>query len=518
MSKSSEKAKHSFKDNMRSGITTFINRLRSTWLRLEQKFLNLPLKFKLSLAMLMIMILMVGLLSYLHYKSEDMLLRNIMDDTLELSSAIQIGVQQLTMGPGKTDQARLQSYINSLKEKGVKEISIVNNQNQIIASSNPKHKGKMLSIIHPKREFMITANLGEVHDTLPQKSYNIIVPIIVGNVQLGYAHIVMHLDDIQGILESTFYERILVAIAILSLGMIAIIYLSNRYTKPIYNVIDAERMVSEGNLSVRLAEDRNDEIGTLNKGFNNMIRSLSEKKELEKKLHKAEELSRLGQLSAGLAHEIKNPLNLINLSIDHLKTKIEVLDEKNREEFLNTMDTIKTELYRLNRLTEQFLNHGRAVVLNREIVNVNTLFKQLSELIKNKLDAQNISLELLLPDQPVHVLGEAEQLKTAFLNIILNAIDVMPYGGNLDIKVLVGTEECRISFHDTGPGIPEEIIDKIFEPFFSTKETGIGLGLAISKDVISQHNGSITVTTTRNKGTEFIVTLPLARSGVYNAA
>lgn len=502
---------------MLSKINKLKNWLKNLWLRLKQKFLNLPLKFKLSLAMLVIMILMVGLLSYLHYKSEDMLLRNIMDDTLELSSAIQIGVQQLTMGSGKTDQARLQSYINSLKEKGVKEISIVNNENQIIASSNPKHKGKLLSIIHPKREFMITANLGEVHDTLPQKSYNIIVPIIVGNVQLGYAHIVMHLDDIQRILESTFYERILVAIIILSLGMTAIIYLSNRYTKPIYNVIDAEKMVSEGDLSVRLAEDRNDEIGTLNKGFNNMIRSLSEKKELEEKLRKAEELSRLGQLSAGLAHEIKNPLNLINLSIDHLKTRVGSLDEKNRKEFLNTMDTIKSELYRLNRLTEHFLNHGKTMVINKELVNINSLFEQLSELIKNKLDAQGINLGLVLPNHSVYIIGEAEQLKTAFLNIILNAIDAMPYGGSLDIKMFAGTEECRISFHDTGPGIPEEYIDKIFEPFFSTKETGIGLGLVISKDVISQHNGSITVTTTKNKGTEFIVTLPLEKSGMYNA-
>jgi signal transduction histidine kinase len=500
---------------MRPEINLIVDKIKATGLGIKQKFINLPLKFKLSLAMLMIMILMVGLLSFLHYKSEDMLLRNIMDDTLELSSAIQIGVQQLTMGPGKTDQSRLQSYIKSLKEKGVKEISIVNNENQIIASSNPKHKGKVISIIHPKREFMITANLGEVHDTLPQKSYNIIVPIIVGNVQLGYAHIVMHLDDIQSILESTFYERLLVAIIILSLGTVAIIYLSNRYTKPIYNVIEAEKLVSEGNLAVRLVEDRNDEIGTLNKGFNNMVRSLSEKKELEEKLHKAEELSRLGQLSAGLAHEIKNPLNLINLSIDHLKTKVVSLDDKNKEEFLNTMDTIKSELHRLNRLTEQFLNHGKTMISNKELVSVNTLIEQLTDLIKNKVDSQGIHLNMQMSDQPVFVWGEAEQLKTAFLNIILNAVDVMPYGGQLDIKLLVSNDECRVSIKDTGPGIPDEIIDKIFEPFFSTKETGIGLGLAISKDVVSQHNGSITVTTTKNKGTEFIVSLPLARSDTY---
>ncbi len=502
---------------MKKRIKYIIEKIKSAWLWLEKRFYNLPLKFKLTLAMLMIMILMVGLLSFLHYNSENMLLRNIMDDTLELSSAIQIGVQQLTMGTGKTDEARLQSYINSLKEKGVKEISIVNNENQVIASSNPKHKGRTISIIHPKREFMITANLGEVHETLPQKSYNIIVPIIVGNVQLGYAHIVMHLDDIQSMLESTFYERILVTIIILSLGMAAIMYLSNRYTRPIYNVIDAEKMVSDGDLSVRLIEDRNDEIGTLNKGFNNMVRSLSEKKELEDKLHKAEELSRLGQLSAGLAHEIKNPLNLINLSIDHLKTKAAVLDEKTKDEFINTMDTIKAELYRLNRLTEQFLNHGRTMIENKEIISVNVLLGQLAELIKNKAESQSIKISLSLPGAQVQVSGEAEQLKTAFLNIVLNAIDVMPYGGTLEIKLSSDDDECRVLFRDSGPGIPGEVMDKIFEPFFTTKETGIGLGLAISKDVISQHNGSITVTTIKDRGTEFIVHLPLTGSGVHHA-
>jgi signal transduction histidine kinase len=505
------------RNKMKQTIKDIGERIKSPWQWLGKKFYNLPLKFKLTLAMLMIMILMIGLLSFLHYNSENMLLRNIMDDTLELSSAIQIGVQQLTMGTGKTDEARLQSYIKSLKEKGVKEISIVNNENQIIASSNPKHRGKMISIIHPKREFMITANLGEVHETLPQKSYNIIVPIIVGNVQLGYAHIVMHLDDIQQMLESTFYERIFVTVIILSLGIVAIMYLSNRYTKPIYNVIDAEKMVSDGDLSVRLIEDRNDEIGTLNKGFNNMVRSLSEKKELEDKLHKAEELSKLGQLSAGLAHEIKNPLNLINLSIDHLKTKAAVLDEKTKDEFINTMDTIKAELYRLNRLTEQFLNHGKTMIGNKEIISINMLLEQLAELIKNKVESQSIMLNLILPDEQVYVSGEAEQLKTAFLNIVLNAMDVMPYGGTLDIKLLSDNTGCRVFFHDSGSGIPDEIVDKIFEPFFTTKETGIGLGLSISNDVISQHNGSITVTTTKDKGTEFIVNLPLTRSGVYNA-
>ncbi len=488
-------------------------KIQSAWRGLEQRFYNLPLKSKLTLAMLMIMILMLGLLSFLHYNSENMLLRNIMDDTLELSSAIQIGVQQLTMRSGKTDEARLQSYIKSLKEKGVKEISIVNNENQIIASSNPKHRGKMISIIHPKREFMITANLGEEHATLPQKSYNIIVPIIVGNVQLGYAHIVMHLDDIQQMLESTFYERILVTIIILSLGIVAVMFLSNRYTRPIYDVIDAEKMVSEGNLAVRLVEDRNDEIGTLNKGFNNMVKSLSEKRQLEDKLHKAEELSRLGQLSAGLAHEIRNPLNLINLSIDHLKTRAAGLDENTRDEFVGTMETIKAELYRLNRLTEQFLSHGKTTIEHREIIRVNTLLEQLTGLIRSKADSQGIRIDLGLPDERVEVSGEAEQLKTAFLNIVLNAIDAMPYGGVLGIGLTSGRDECRLAFRDSGSGIPDDIRDKIFEPFFTTKETGIGLGLAISKDVIAQHSGTISVDSTQGRGTEFVITLPLAKAG-----
>lgn len=502
---------------MRHIIKNITGRLKTAVQWLVQKFSNLPLKFKLTIAMLMIMILMVGLLSLLHYQSENLLLKNIMDDTLELSSAIQIGVQQLTMGPGKTDEARLQSYINSLKEKGVKEIAIVNNENQIIASSNPKHKGKVISIIHPKKEFVITANLGEKHAALPQKSYNIIVPIIVGNVQLGYAHIVMHLDDIQQMLEATFFERILVTIIILSLGIVGIMFLSNRYTKPIYNVIEAEKMVAEGNLSVRLIEDRNDEIGTLNKGFNNMVRSISEKKELEDKLHKAEDLSRLGQLSAGLAHEIKNPLNLINLSIDHLKSRASEPDTRSKNEFMDTMDTIKGELYRLNRLTEQFLNHGKAVIENKELVSINPLLDHLTDLIKTKADSQAIKLSIIIPDEQVNVYGEKEQLKTAFLNIMLNAMDVMPYGGVLEIRLSVAGNGCTISFRDTGQGIPEDIIDKIFEPFFTTKETGIGLGLAISKDVITQHNGSITIKTTKDKGTEFTVHLPLTKAGTYNA-
>ncbi len=480
-------------------------------------FTSLSLKLKLSIAMMMITLLMVGLLSYIHYENENVLINDFKEDTLSLSTAIQIGIQQMTMVTGKTDEARLRSYIKDLNKKGVKEISIINNQNEVIASSNPKHKGQILRIIHPKKEFMITTSLGEENPSKPQKSYNIIVPIIVGNVQLGYAHIVMHLDDIQSILEKTFYERILVAIIILSFGISAIIYLSNRYTKPLYNVIDAAKNISDGNLKTRLAEDRNDEIGVLNKSFNNMIKSLSEKKELENRLRKSEELSKLGQLSAGLAHEIKNPLNFINLSIDHLKTKAMGLNGKMQEEFVSTVDAIKAELYRLNRLTEQFLNHGRTILINKQPINLNLLLAQIIELIRSKIESQNITLDLSMPDSIVYADGEVEHLRTAILNIVINAIEAMPDGGKLTVRLSMDSTQCYMGFKDTGSGITEDDLDKVFEPFFTTKETGIGFGLAICKDIITQHNGSISVKSMKDHETEFTVSLPLSKVQFSNA-
>src|SRR5574337_624015 len=280
---------------------------------------NLGLRAKLLLMMFSLLLLTLASLFVLYWHAERMLVDQVEKHTMDLSTAIQISVERLTSRE-RTDEARLQDYVNRLQRKGVKEVSIVSNEQEVIASSNPKRVGATIDPSH--RDLFITARLGEALKTEQgQKTYNLLVPIVVGNQRMGYALISMVLDDFAQISQFNFIKRLLATVLVFGLGIVASLILSWKYTRPIDQVVQAARRVAQGDLHETLPVERHDEIGELTASFNDMVRRLRANKELEQRLHQAERLSSIGQLASGIAHEIRNPLNFINLSIDHLQSR-----------------------------------------------------------------------------------------------------------------------------------------------------------------------------------------------------
>jgi signal transduction histidine kinase/putative methionine-R-sulfoxide reductase with GAF domain len=227
----------------------------------------------------------------------------------------------------------------------------------------------------------------------------------------------------------------------------------------------------------------------------------------EAQLIRSEKLAALGQLAAGIAHEIRNPLTSINILIHSLRDKPS--DEERHQEDLRV---IEEEIHRINEIVDQFLRFAKPAPPLLQESDVLSLFEETLHLLKPQVEKQRISVQKEFPSLPPAVL-DREQMKQVILNLLLNALQAMPGGGLLRLsgQVLEDNRWIQLSIQDTGVGIPPEDMNKLFDPFFSTKEGGVGLGLSIAHRIIDQHRGKIQMESTPGKGTLFTLWLPISQ-------
>jgi two-component system sensor histidine kinase HydH len=239
-----------------------------------------------------------------------------------------------------------------------------------------------------------------------------------------------------------------------------------------------------------------------------------ENSKLYQQMKERDRLAAIGEMSAGLAHEIRNPLAAIKGAIQYLDPK--KLPEEDRE-FLEIMIE---EVNRLNGVVTQFLDYSRPLKSSLAPTAVNEVLEKTFKLLESQTPA-NVTVELQLAEWAPRVQADAEQLKQVFLNLALNAFQAMPGGGRLTVSTRVARDELafwregarradvvEVRFRDTGPGVPEEARESIFVPFYTTKEKGTGLGLAICQRIVKAHQGSIVVHSRPGEGAEFLVSLP----------
>ncbi|MFE8701975.1 ATP-binding protein [Cytobacillus sp. FJAT-54145] len=231
-------------------------------------------------------------------------------------------------------------------------------------------------------------------------------------------------------------------------------------------------------------------------------RDISERKKAEEILLQSEKLSIVGELAAGVAHEIRNPLTTI-------KGFIQLYKQENSSFAYN--DLLLSELERIETITSELLSLGKpqAVQLNR--TNVKDLIENTLELLSPQALMNNIEFNLTCEEPSIFLTCEQNQLKQVFLNIFKNAIEAMPDGGKIKIELKKLDNDCIISIQDYGCGIPEDLLPRLGEPFYSLKEKGTGLGLMICHKIIQQHQGSISYSSTLGEGTLVEIRLPLSK-------
>jgi two-component system, sporulation sensor kinase D len=225
----------------------------------------------------------------------------------------------------------------------------------------------------------------------------------------------------------------------------------------------------------------------------------------ERAQNEAQKLELVGTLAASTAHEIRNPLTGI-------KGLITLLSEKHKgEEDQYYFSVIQTEIDRINQIVSEFLVLGKPTAENRQKHDIRHIIEELKPIIESEAHLHRIEVMLALPEEPLFIYCTKDQIKQVLLNLTKNALDSMATGGILILSVTKENHHCLIKVKDTGEGIPPEQLNKIFHPFFTSKDTGTGLGLVVCKRIVEMYGGTISIKSAINKGTEVSVSLPLSQ-------
>ena len=597
-------------------------RRKEIFASIKDIFRSLSLRTQLLLILLFLLAVSISSLAIIYSRTEDMIIDKVTDNIDDITKAIQISVEELTYRGDST--ARLKSYVNMLNKKGIKEISIMGDNAEVIASSDPNKIGTkekiseksgrsefmldefkdgltieklcktiasdqynivltyaantidwlnelikspelynnitskkdiskldnetrtrinelkklydnsrnekdlmklnryIVETFYPnetpkrpkigrklwkKKDLFITARLGEESKTEAQRLYSIIMPVSIKGQNIGYIHINMVLDDYKLLQRKNHFKRILSTLFAFSIGIIISLLIAEKYTEPIKKIANASKRIAEGELVKIRDRNRKDEIGILIRSYNEMVDKLSERKELEEKLKKTEQLSMIGQLSSGIAHEIRNPLNFLSLSVGHIKER--VIEEKieKRDDLIKLLDDMTKEIYKVNELIHNFLFLGKPITLNREWIPPETLINEVLYILKDKIKS-GVDIKVTCKADGQLMYCDRECIRICLINLLLNSIQAIEDRGEVVIEC--GREEgfSYISVADNGEGIESEEIEKIFEPYYSTKKFGIGLGLAITKRFVEEHGGAILIDSKMGKGTVMKIRVP----------
>jgi signal transduction histidine kinase len=310
-------------------------------------------------------------------------------------------------------------------------------------------------------------------------------------------------------------QGILIALTTLALLTFVIFRLYARViNRPLLLLKESMRKVEEGNLDIRLEARKLDEFGDLSKSFSAMVEKLKQANQKIEELHnrqieKAGHLASLGELAAGLAHEIKNPIAGIKGSLEIIRDRTPD-DDPQREIF----SEILRQTEKIYHIIQDLLDYAKPRELAMQQVDPNACVREAIHMAKAQTQDKNIRFGFSELEREVMVTCDSDKLQGVILNLLLNSIAFIDTAGEIDIRLDMrpdDTLELRIS--DTGAGIKAEHLEKIFQPFFTTRKQGTGLGLSICRQIVEAHDGEISIQSTVGKGTTVTLTLPLGPRG-----
>ena len=365
--------------------------------------------------------------------------------------------------------------------------------------------------------------------------------------KVGTIKLVLSLSNVNKAISEAQKAAFLVTAAILLFGILTIAFLVRYVTRPVRMLVIATDRISHGDLTQNVDIHSGDEIGHLADTFNKMVDSLRksrneieeynrnleqkivqrtiELEEAQAQLLQSDKLGAIGQLAAGVAHELNNPLGGIlgysQIALEKMsKTGSAEFGEEQHQDYLRYLSEIEKQARRCKNIVQNLLKFSRLPKkIEFEQININHIIKDTVTFIEHQLNMHQIELKLELNESIPEISGNAGPLQQVFTNLIINAMHASESGSCIKIKTQSSPAlgdfggAVEIMFIDNGSGIPKENIKKIFEPFFTTKELGkgTGLGLSVSYGIIRNHGGEIKVTSDEGEGTTFIVVLPLQR-------
>jgi two-component system, NtrC family, nitrogen regulation sensor histidine kinase NtrY len=308
-----------------------------------------------------------------------------------------------------------------------------------------------------------------------------------------------------------FIAATVAAVALLA-GLLFSLWVSRRITRPVEELAEGAREVAAGRWETRIDVRSTDEVGQLGIAFNDMTRTLATQRE---KLLQTERVAAWRELARRLAHELRNPLFPMQITVENLQRARQLDAKQFLEVFSESTATLKTELANLNSIVGRFSDFSKMPAPQFAKVDVNEALRNIIRLYEpqfNVVGKPTITPEYKLTEPLPEIDADAVLLHRAFQNLVLNAVDAMPAGGTLTVGTAPAGNNVRIEISDTGNGLTAEECSRLFTPYYTTKHHGTGLGLAIVQSVISDHNGTIRVSSEEGHGTTFHIELPQHQS------
>ena len=484
-------------------------------MRIGDLFHRLSLTARLGFAFTAILAAAAVAQTVLFLRFQDQMLGEADASYKTLATAIQAAATRIGPG-GSKDPKALEEFREKLKEKGVREIRIKQGGRLLTGETPPEAPatGRRRPRGAPvPQDIEIEGVVGE-----GAGSGEIIVPLVIERRYLGQVTIKYSLENIRAELEGNFRSGLYALLGVFAVGLAVILVVTRNATRPIEAVAEAARQVADGHLDVVVPVDRADEVGQLAVAFNRMTSALRERQDLLSRLAAAEKRAEIGHLAAGLAHEIKNPLNALSLGLDVLRRRHRPADEAAAAEQSSRIEALRGEINRLAALINSFLAFGRPLTLTIVPVDAITLVRETLGDLSETAARAHVTIDSDLPEGVPRVPADGSLLKSAVWNLTQNGIQTMERdGGRLTVRAYVAAGSAEegprlvLTFEDEGPGIDPGHLPRLFEPWFSTKEGGVGLGLAMVKRIVEEHGGRVEAGNRDGaRGAVFRIRLPLA--------
>lgn len=481
---------------------------------------------KLTLYLSLTIMIALSGYGYYHIMSRrDILIRNMKVEVRSIGRTLKVSLEKVSL---TREMEYVQDLIDAVEEDEKTLGVIVYHQGKgLVFHSHSLEEG-----LDPYLE----AIKKSIQEDLPQEEFGIYKKIPIFSYifplkdkrgkNMGGVLILQHTSIMEEDIKKAKWN-IFVMILLVIGGIVTLILFGMRkwITQPISQLIDGVKNMARGNLNTRIDLKSGDELADLARAFDQMaidlkkaqeriVQEAETKLELERSLRQSDKLATIGQLASGLAHEIGTPLNIISGRTELTQRR---LDDK--ELIQKNLDTIAQQTERITKIIQQLLGFVRKKRPEQKTLRINTLLEIALDLLDHQIQKQGVRVVKDLRETLPSARGDPDQLQQVFLNLILNAIQSMPDGGELRISatcertskegLVNGRRECVVvCVKDTGVGIEKEILQNIFNPFFTTKDTGTGLGLMVSQGIVQDHEGWIDMESEIGKGSVFKVYLP----------
>ena len=470
---------------------------------------GIRLSTRLGLTLTGILILAAVAQSVVYFRTRNETLDEAEASYQSLAKAIEVATTQI--GPvGWKDESVLRDYTQKLSAKGLRDIQVTE-AGRPFPEPQPTPTGRRKGKAPTPHDILISGVVGQ-----GTTNRVLLIPLALDGKLYGHIRISYSLENIKEQLADNFKRRLYALLGVFALGLAVMLVVMRNATRPLDELADGAAAVAAGRLDVTVPVDRDDEIGRLAATFNTMTAKLRERQELEVRLAAAEKRAEIGHLAAGLAHEIKNPLNALSLGLDVLRRRHAPADDGSSREYAVRIEALREEINRLTTLINNFLAYGKPLNIAPSPTDMGELVAGTLSDLSETAERAHVSVKTWIEPALPRVTIDPSLVKSAVWNLVQNAVQAMESkGGALNVTLGLqdgeATRRIALVIEDNGPGIAPADLPRLFEPYFSRKEAGVGLGLAMVKRIIEDHGGTVAAENrTDGPGARFTLALPVA--------